>query len=144
MATATSQELRTRREAVVQAHLQAEAVDHNIAATVATFNKPRYEVPAVGAIVDGAEAVHAFVEQVLSAFPDLWVRQLSLHHADEAVIVEGKFGGTQRGIWAGIAPTWKKAEVECVLIFMFEGSDLVCEKVYFDNATILHQLGALA
>ncbi len=88
--------------------------------------------------------MHAFVEQVLSAFPDLWVRQLSLHHADEAVIVEAKFGGTQRGIWAGLTPTEKKAEVDCVLLFIFEGSDLVCEKVYFDNPTILHQLGALA
>jgi hypothetical protein len=27
-------------------------------------------------------------------------------------------------------------EVQAVLIFLFEGSDLVCEKVYFDHATI--------
>ena len=86
---------------------------------------------------------NAFVEQVLTAFPDLWVRQLALYHADDAVIVEGKFGGTQRGVWAGVAPTGKEVQVECVLIFVFEGSDLVCEKVYFDNATILRQLGAL-
>ena len=144
MTTATLRDLRTRREAAVEAHLQAEAVDHNIAATVATFSRPRYEVPAVGAVVDGADAVHAFVEQVLHAFPDLWVRKSSLHHADDAVIVEGKFGGTQRGVWAGVTPTGKKAEVDCVLIFIVEGSDLVCEKVYFDNATVLRQLGALA
>ena len=143
MATASVSDVRMHREAVVKAHLQAEAVDHNVAATVATFSKPRYEVPAVGAIVDGAEGVHAFVEQVLTAFPYLWVRQLALHHADDAVIVEAKFGGTQRGVWAGVAPTGKEVQVECVLIFVFEGSDLVCEKVYFDNATILRQLGAL-
>jgi hypothetical protein len=28
-------------------------------------------------------------------------------------------------------------------MFMFEGADLVCEKVYFDHATVLRQLGAL-
>ena len=64
-------------------------------------------------------------------------------HADDGVIVEGEFGGTQRGVWAGVEPTGKQVQGECVLIFIFEGSDLVCEKVYFDNATILRQMGAL-
>ena len=127
----------------MEAHLQAEAVDHDVAATVATFAKPRYEVPAAGVTVDGAEGVYAFVEQVLTSFPDLWVRQKVVHHADDAVIVEGEFGGTQRGVWAGVEPTGKQVQGEIVLIFIFEGSDLVCEKVYFDNATILRQLGAL-
>jgi hypothetical protein len=31
--------------------------------------------------------------------------------------------------------------VQGVLIFIFEGDDLVCEKVHFDHATILNQLG---
>ena len=57
MATASVSDVKMHREAVVKAHLQAEAVDHNVAATVATFSRPRYEVPAVGAIVDGAEGV---------------------------------------------------------------------------------------
>ena len=140
----TTSELRSLRETAVNAHVQAEAVDHDVDATVATFSKPRYEVPAIGAVVDGAQAVHAFIEQLLTSFPDLWVRQDVLRHSDDAVIVEAKFGGTQRGIWAGIAPTGKAVEVDCVLIFLFDGSELVCEKVYFDNATILRQLGALA
>jgi predicted ester cyclase len=144
MATIALSELRKQREAVVEAHLQAEAVDHDAAATVATFARPRYEVPAAGATVDGAEGVRAFVEQVLTSFPDLWVRQKTLYHADNAVVVEGECGGTQRGVWAGVAPTGKRWQAECALIFIFEGSDLVCEKVYFDNATILRQLGALS
>ncbi len=71
MATASVSDVREQREGVVKAHLQAEAVDHNVAATVATFSKPRYEVPAAGATVEGTEGVHAFVEQVLTSFPDL-------------------------------------------------------------------------
>ena len=110
MATASLSDVRKQREAVVEAHLQAEAVDHDVAATVATFAKPRYEVPAAGAPVEGAEGVHAFVEQVLTSFPDLWVRQQALHHADDAVIVEGKFGGTQRGVWAGVEPSAFRAQ----------------------------------
>ncbi len=136
-------DLRARREAVVKAHFQAEAVDHDVAATVATFAKPRYEVPAAGAVVDGADGVHDFVQQVLTAFPDLWLQQQALYHSDGAVIVEIKFGGTQRGEWAGVEPTGKQVNVDGVCIFIFDGSDLICEKVYFDNATILRQIGAL-
>ncbi len=38
----------------------------------------------------------------------------------------------------------KKMEVQGVLIFVFEGVELVCEKVYFDHATVLRQLGVIA
>lgn len=135
--------IRTRREAVVNAHIEAEAVTHDVAATVATFRHPRYEVPALGAIVDGAEAVNGLVTGLLSAFPDFYLQKMALHHADDAVIVEVRFGGTQLGNWAGIEPTGKKMEVQSVLIFDFEGDNLVCEKVYFDHATVLRQIGVM-
>lgn len=62
---------------------------------------------------------------------------------EDAVMIECVFGGTHRGIWAGIPPTGKAMQVQGVLIFLFEGDELVCEKVYFDHATILSQLGVL-
>jgi steroid delta-isomerase-like uncharacterized protein len=126
----------------VNAHIEAETVNHDVASVLATFHHPRYEVPAVGAIADGVEAVHALLTQVLGAFPDFWLQQRALYHADDAVILECKFGGTHRGPWAGIAPTGKQIEVPCAAIFVFEGEHLICEKVYFDHATILRQLGA--
>ena len=141
MATAAST-LRERREAIVDAHIEAEAVKHDVSAALGTFHKPRYEVPAVGVVADGAEAVRGLLGQLLGAFPDLWLQKLALYHADEAVIVECKFGGTHRGPWAGIAPTGKPMEVQSALIFIFEGGNLICEKVYFDHATVLRQLGA--
>jgi predicted ester cyclase len=128
MAAATIQDLRARREAVVKAHFQAETVDHD----------------ATAAIVDGAAAVEEFLTQLFNAFPDLWLRQRALYHADNAVTVECRFGGTYGGVWAGVAPTGRSVDVESALIFPFEGTNLICEKVYFDNATILRQLGALA
>ena len=139
--TATSpQTTRERREAVVNAHIEAEAVKHDVAAALATFSHPRYEVPAMGGIVDGGEAVEGLLSQLLAAFPDFWLEKLAVHHADEAVIVECKFGGTHRGVWAGIEPTGNRMEVQSALIFVFENENLVCEKVYFDHATVLRQL----
>jgi len=97
MATASLENLRARREAVVDAHVEAEAVKHDVAAVLATFHHPRYEVPAMGAAVDGGEAVHGLLTQLLGAFPDFWVEKIHTHHADDAVIVELRFGGTHRG-----------------------------------------------
>ena len=136
--------MQARREAIVNAHIEAEAVNHDIAATVATFRHPRYEVPALAAIADGSSAVNGLIGAIFAAFPDFYLHQKALHHAENAVIIEAVFGGTQRGIWAGIQPTGKPMEVQGVLIFVFEGDDLVCEKVYFDHATVLRQLGAIA
>jgi hypothetical protein len=132
--------LRTRREQVVDAHIKAETAAHDIRATLATFRHPRYEVPAFGAIADGPEAVEGLLAQLLGAFPDFWLDRIATHHADDAVIVECKFGGTHRGEWAGITPTGKPMAVEAACVFVFEGEDLVCEKVYFDHGTVLRQL----
>lgn len=142
METQTIENLRAGREAVVKAHIDAEAVQHDVAAALATFHRPRYEVPAMGAVVDGGDAVHGLLTQLLGAFPDFWLEQIAVHHADSAVIVECRFGGTHRGPWAGIAATGNRMEVQAACIFMFEGDRLVCEKVYFDHATVLRQLGA--
>lgn len=141
MIAASMQDMRIKREAVVNAHIEAESVNHDVAAAVATFYRPRYEVPAVGAIANGAEAVQGLLTQLLDAFPDFWLEKSALYHADEAIIVECRFGGTHRGAWAGIGPSGKRMAVHSALIFVFEGEELVCEKVYFDHATILRQIG---
>jgi hypothetical protein len=143
LATTAAPGLRAQREAIVNAHIEAEAVTHSPAATVATFRHPRYEIPALAPVVDGAEAVNGLITGLLAAFPDFYLNKLALHHADDSVIVEARFGGTHRGVWAGLQPTDKKMEVQAALIFVFEGTDLVCEKVYFDHATVLRQLGAM-
>ena len=42
----------------------------------------------------------------------------------------------------GIEPTGKTFKCRMTAFFIFEGPDLVCERVYFDSATILRQLTA--
>lgn len=140
MATPTLQDVRGRREAVVKAHFKAETVDHDISAALATFREPRYEVPAAATIAAGTAAVWDFLSGVFEAFPDLWLKQKAMYHSEDAVVVECEFGGTHYGLWAGIPATGKEVSVEAALIFIFDGADLVCEKVYFDNATIIRQL----
>jgi len=139
--TAITDSLRARRQAIVDAHIRAEAVDHDVKAALATFTRPRYDVPALGGVVDGAEGVDGLLHVLLRAFPDFWLRVTACYHTEQAVIVECVFGGTQRGEWAGVAPTGKPMEVPAALFFLFEGDGLVCERVYFDHATVLRHLG---
>src|SRR5262245_54677016 len=141
MAAVDVQSLRVRREAVVNAHIEAEAVKHDVTAALATFHHPRYEVPATGVIADGSEAVENFLRGVLGAYPDLWLKPLKIYHADDAVIVECMWGGTHLGPLPDLAPTGRAMQVESVLIFVFDDDRLICEKLYFDRATIRQQLG---
>ena len=135
--------LRASRDAIVNAHIDAETVTHDVAAAVSTFHHPRYEVPALGVIADGSKAVETLLEQLFGAFPDFWLTKVATYHADDAVVVECRMGGTHRGVWSGVAPTGNQIDLPCAAIFVFEGDKLICEKVYFDHATILQQLGAL-
>ena len=131
---------RAHRETIVNEHIEAEAVRHDVAATVKTFKHPRYEVPALGAVADGPEAVTGFLQTLLRAFPDFYIKKTAVHHTDDAVIVECRLEGTQRGEWVGIEPHGKKMEVPAALIFLFDDEELICERAYFDHATFVRQL----
>ena len=65
--------------------------------------------PAVGLIADGADAVEGLLNQLLAAFPDFWLKKDAVYHSDDVVVVEARFGGTHRGVWAGIAATERKS-----------------------------------
>jgi hypothetical protein len=103
--------IRARREAVVKAHIEAKAVNHDVASTVVTFAHPRYEVPALGVTAEGPQAVEGLVGGLLIGIPRFYLHPQVFHHAENAVIVEVCFGGTQRGIWAGVEPTGRPMEV---------------------------------
>jgi hypothetical protein len=56
---------RAHRELIVNEHIEAETIRHDVTATVKTFKHPRYEVPALGVVADGAEAVNELREPSL-------------------------------------------------------------------------------
>lgn len=132
--------LREQREALVREHMESEN-RHEFDVTLATFEHPRYEIVPTGQIHDGAEAVQAYFDESRTAFPDQRNELIALHHADDGVIAEFWLKGTHRGPLLGIAPTGKEFTCRCAAFFLFEGEQLVCERVYFDALTILGQLG---
>jgi steroid delta-isomerase-like uncharacterized protein len=144
MTTITAdQSLRTAREAVVRAHMQAEA-NQDVAGILASFSEANYDVVPLGAPTNGAAAVDELWHGMLEAFPDFTPEELSLHHGDDIVFVDTMIRGTHRGTWAGVPATGRRMEVRCGCIFHFQQDRLVKETVYFDHATLLAQIGVNA
>ena len=134
--------LRERREAVVREHMDSEN-RHDFAATLRTFAHPRYELVPSGDVYDGEAAVSGYYKASRAAFPDQRNEVHAIHHADDAVIVEFDLLGTHEGALRGIPPTGRAFRCRMVALFFFEGERIVCERVYWDAATMLRQLGLL-
>jgi steroid delta-isomerase-like uncharacterized protein len=132
--------LRERREAIVREHMQSENV-HDFDTTIETFEHPRYELIATGEVYDGEEKVRRYYAESRRAFPDQRNEVLVLHHADDAVIVEFLLLGTHLGPLRALPPTGRAFRCRMTAFFIFDGERLVGERVYFDQATILRQLG---
>jgi steroid delta-isomerase-like uncharacterized protein len=139
-ATATAGSLRERREAVVREHMQSENV-HDFDTTIGTFSHPRYEIIATGEVYDGEAEVRRYFAETRAAFPDQRNEVIALHHADEAVIAEFHLLGTHLGPLRGLPPTGRAFRCRMTALFVFEGERIVCERVYFDQLTIMRQLG---
>jgi steroid delta-isomerase-like uncharacterized protein len=133
--------LRQRREELVLEHMESEN-QHRFDVSLATFDHPRYELVPTGEVFDGAEEVSEYYRRTREAFPDQRNENSVLHHADDAVIVEFDLLGTHEGELRGIAPTGRSFRCRMCALFLFEpgGERIVCERVYFDQATIAQQV----
>jgi steroid delta-isomerase-like uncharacterized protein len=130
----------TRREELVRKHVAAEnAADYDTA--LATFQHPRYEYVATDEVYDGAEEVMAHWHELDKAFPDQEIEIVALHGADDAVLMEAVARATHSGPLRGLPPTGRRFEQRFLAIFIFEGEALVGERVYYDTASVLQQLG---
>lgn len=138
---ATDTSTREARERAVRAHMEAENV-HDFDTVIDTFSHPRYELIATDRIHDGEDEVRGYFAETRSAFPDQRNELISLRHADDAVIVEFWLLGTHKGPLMGIEPTGREFKCRMTAFFLFEDAKIVCERVYFDSATILRQLTA--
>ncbi|HEX6311650.1 MAG TPA: ester cyclase [Acidimicrobiia bacterium] len=129
------------REAVVREHMESEN-RHQFDVTLATFARPRYELIPTGEVYDGADEVMGYFSASRTAFPDQRNELVVLHHADDAVVAEFDLLGTHEGPLYGIPPTGRAFRCRVVALFLFDGGDkIVCERAYFDSATIPRQLG---
>lgn len=137
--------LAEQRIALVAKHMASE-ITHDFETTMSTFDHPRYELFGAGQVFDGAEAVMKYFKNSRRAFPDQANEPILLRAMDNAVLAEFWLTGTHEGPiqtpQGELAPTGKTIRVRMAAVFEFApgGVGIVCERVYFDSATILHQL----
>ena len=132
--------MRKKREEIVTEHMESEN-RHEFDATLDTFDHPRYELIATGEVHDGPEEVSAYFDETRRAFPDQRNELIALHHSDDAVLVGAIIRGTQKGPLRSLPPTGREFELRILAMFVFDQDRLVCERVYFDQMTLLQQLG---
>lgn len=138
------------RLAVVREHMAAEN-RRDFDATLETFAHPRYELFGGGQVFDGPEAVMTYFRSSRETFPDQGNEPIALRPVGEdAVLAEFWLVGTHKGPLRTptgvLAPTGKSIRVRMAAVFEFAqgGTGIVCERVYFDSATILRQLTSAA
>jgi steroid delta-isomerase-like uncharacterized protein len=136
-----STELRQHRLAVIKEHMDTE-VTKEFDRTLATFNgHPHYEIMATGQVFDGDDEVMGYYLMTRTAFPDQRHDNVRYHVADDAVITEFDLLGTNLGEFYGLPPTGKAFKVPVVAVFFFDGERIVNERIYFDAASLLAQIG---
>jgi steroid delta-isomerase-like uncharacterized protein len=132
--------LRARREEVCLAHMHAENA-HVFDDAIGRFHHPRYEIVATGEVYDGPEELGRLMLENVTAFPDFRYDWDRLHHADDAIVVEGTFHGTHEGTWRGLPATGRSVRFPMLIVFRFEGEQMMGERIFFDLNTALMQLG---
>lgn len=113
---------------------------HDFDTTIATFSHPRYEIVATGDVFDGEQEVRRYFSETRTAFPDQRNELVAMHHTDEGVWVEFDLLGTHLGTLRSLPATGRSFRCRMAAFFVFDEARIVCERVYFDQATILRQL----
>ncbi len=135
---------REEREEIVRLHMEAENV-HDYDAVIATFSHPRYELIGNSAEFDGEAAVRGYFAASRTPFPDQRNELIAFHHTDDGVLAEFWLLGTHKGpLKAGdriIPPTGKTFRVRMAALFLFDANGIIAERVWFDQLSILSQLG---
>lgn len=130
------------RLSIVAEHVNLEN-EHNLDGIVSTFGETaRYDDEPWDAHYVGREQVRAFYAQLLHAVPDLHIDIRRRYAAEDAIVLEVIIRGRHLGSWRGLSPTGRQIELPLCGIYTFNKEDrLAGEKIYYDRATLLGQLG---
>jgi steroid delta-isomerase-like uncharacterized protein len=138
----SSNDRRALRIALVEQHIRLEN-QHDLEGVLATFGETaRYDDEAWDEHDEGPSGVRAFYEQLMKALPDLEIDVQRRHVTDDAILVEVIIRGTHLGEWRKLPATGRKIAIPLCGIYTFEKDDrLAGEKIYYDRATVLRQMG---
>lgn len=137
-------------EALWVEHIAGEFQTKDTEATLATMVEDAYvnHVP-VNTGGRGKAALRAlYRDDFIPSWPDdLVMTPLSRTIGEGRVVDEMhlSFTHSRRMEWflPGVPPTQRKVDIDLVAIVEFRGDKLACERIYWDQATVLRQVGLL-
>jgi carboxymethylenebutenolidase len=139
---------------IFDAHVSAEFVTHDVDATMATMTNTPYlvHVPVLTGGY-GWKAVHDFYASYYASYfvghwpKDTQIDRLSRTVGEQRVVDELVISFTHDvpmpAILPGVAPTGRRVELPFVVIVGFENGKVAYEHIYWDQASMLVQVGLL-
>jgi steroid delta-isomerase-like uncharacterized protein len=142
VASSTQLDSRARRMALVAEHVRCENT-HDLEGVIQTFgDAARYDDEPWDAHYEGRDQVRDFYSQLMQALPDLSIEIVRQHVSDETIVLEVIIRGTQCGPWRGLPATGRHVEIPLCGVYTFSADDrLAGERIYYDRALVLRQLG---
>jgi carboxymethylenebutenolidase len=131
-------------------HTQLEFKTKDAVATVATMTPDNYvnHVPVMTGGRGHDEMIEFYGKHFIPKMPaDTTLRLLARTVGQERVIDEFIFSFTHDmemdWMLPGIAPTHRHVEIPMVVTVQFAGDKIACERIYWDQASVLVQIGLL-
>lgn len=130
------------RIAIVEEHVRLEN-EHDLEGVLRTFGETaQYDDEPWNEHYRGTDGVRRFYEQLMRALPDLRIDVQRRHVTGDAILLEVIIRGTHLGAWRGLPATGRRVEFPLCGVYSFDAHDrLAGEKIYYDRATVLRQLG---
>jgi steroid delta-isomerase-like uncharacterized protein len=127
---------------LVEEHVRHENA-HDLEAIMGTFGAmAHYDDEPWGAHYVGRDQVRTFYRELLLAVPGLRIDVEHTHASATAVVLEVIIRGRHLGAWRGLPATGAQIELPLCGIYTFDDDDrLAGERIYYDRATLLRQLG---
>jgi carboxymethylenebutenolidase len=140
----------SEQEALWDAHLNAEFVTKDIDAVMATVtdDMENRNMP-MGPGARGRDAVRAYYQDLfIPSWPDdLQTTRMNRVVADGQLVEELHMVFTHdrpmEWMLPGVAPTHRRIEMDVVAFVEFRDGKLAGERIYWDQATVLRQVGLL-
>lgn len=131
-------------------HTELEFATKDASATVATMTDGNYvnHVPVMTGGRGRDEMIEFYGKHFIPKMPaDTSLRLLARTVGTDRLIDEFVFAFTHdiQMDWMlpGIQPTQRRVEIPMVVVVQFEGNKIACERIYWDQASVLVQIGLL-
>ena len=94
--------------------------------------------------VQGRAGARQMLQTMLQAFPDVHCEVEQMIASGNTVVSRSLMTGTQKGNFAGIAPTNKKVSWHSCVVIEVKNGKAIRGRVYADHLSLFRQLGVVA